>query len=302
MPPDKQLLEDIAIELGVDPAFIEKDWYAIQVLGAIATTEPNQIAPVFCGGTCLSKAYGLLKRFSEDLDFRGYFIPTKSPSKSIRRLFRESILTAVETVEGIRLDRDIVQSGSNYFKFSLQYQQIFEVPGGLRPHLQVEFSYTQPKINVEIRSIKSFVSELSGNEPEAEIQCLAPIETAADKLCALTWRVIRRNRNHELDDPALIRHLHDLGALCPIILSEPRQFAETAFASFKVDMRSSSRRIDHDLPVAARQALNKLRSDSIYASEYQQFVMNMSYAKDNEQINFDTALARMQDVFEALES
>jgi hypothetical protein len=27
--PDKDLIEEAAIELGVDPSFIEKDWYAL---------------------------------------------------------------------------------------------------------------------------------------------------------------------------------------------------------------------------------------------------------------------------------
>jgi len=119
MPPDEQLLQDIAIELGVDPAFIEKDWYAIQVLAAIAGIEPEQIAPVFCGGTCLSKAHGLLKRFSEDLDFRGHFGSEDVPPRPVRRRFRESVLTAVEAVHGLELDRDQVQSSSSYFKFPL---------------------------------------------------------------------------------------------------------------------------------------------------------------------------------------
>ncbi|MAF84851.1 MAG: hypothetical protein CL797_12225 [Chromatiales bacterium] len=296
MPPDEQLLQDIAIELGVDPAFIEKDWYAIQVLAAIAGIEPEQIAPVFCGGTCLSKAHGLLKRFSEDLDFRGHFQSGKAPSKPVRRRFRESVLSAVEAVEGVALDRDQVESGSSYFKFQLRYQRVFDAPGGLRPHLQVEFSYTQPKGNTETRSVQSFVAEFSGAMPEAEIPCLLPLETAADKLCALTWRVIKRDRTHESDDPALIRHLHDLGALHPAILSGKELFAETARAAYSIDMQSGPRKMEHDLPTAARHALEILRSDAEYAVEYQQFVMNMSYAKDDEVIDFPAAMSRLEDI------
>jgi len=296
MPPDEQLLQDIAIELGVDPAFIEKDWYAIQVLAAIAGIEPDQIAPVFCGGTCLSKAHGLLKRFSEDLDFRGHFQSGKAPSKPVRRRFREIVLSAVEAVEGIDLDRDQVEPGSSYFKFQLQYQRVFDAPGGLRPHLQVEFSYTQPKGNTETRSVQSFAAEFSGGMPEAEISCLLPLETAADKLCALTWRVIKRDRAHESDDPALIRHLHDLGALHPSILSEKERFAETARVAYEIDMQFGPRKLDHDLPTAAREALEILREDAEYADEYQQFVMNMSYAKTDEVIEFNEALDRLDEL------
>ena len=74
MLPEPDLFEEIAVALGVAPAFIEKDWYAIQVLAGIATVRHECIVPVFCGGTCLSKAHAILKRFSEDLDFRARFL------------------------------------------------------------------------------------------------------------------------------------------------------------------------------------------------------------------------------------
>ena len=67
---DKAVIEEISLELGIDPSFIEKDWYAVQLLVLISKlqgTRDVQIA--FSGGTSLSKGYGLIKRFSEDLDF-----------------------------------------------------------------------------------------------------------------------------------------------------------------------------------------------------------------------------------------
>lgn len=30
--PDKTVIQDISLELGIDPSFIEKDWYAVQLL------------------------------------------------------------------------------------------------------------------------------------------------------------------------------------------------------------------------------------------------------------------------------
>lgn len=301
MPPDAQLIQDIAIELGVEPAFVEKDWYAIQVLTAISAIEPDQIGVVFCGGTCLSKAHGLLKRFSEDLDFRGQFISSERPSRPIRRGFREKVLQTVEALDGIELNREELECKGNHFKFPLKYPQVFRTPEGLRPHLQVEFSYTQPRNSLEMRSIRSFVSEFSGDSPEAEILCLQPLETAADKLCALTWRVLKRDRDDEKDDPTMIRHLHDLGALHSTILADPVQFAESASDSFRIDMQSGRRRMEHDLPTAARMAFRALQTDALYTGEYKHFVTNMSYEKHNEQLGFEGALARMNEIIQVFE-
>jgi predicted nucleotidyltransferase component of viral defense system len=294
--PDTQALEDISIELGVAPSFIEKDWHAVRVLSAIAEIEADGIQPIFSGGTCLSKAHKILKRFSEYLDFRGYFIPDKCHNRNARRSFRETVLSAVEAVSDITLDRGAVESGSSYFKFPLNYKQQFEIPGGLRPDLQIEFSYTQPKQGTESKAISSFVTEFSRGEPETEILCLSPIETGADKFCALTWRVLKRDRDDEGDDPAMIRHLHDLCALRSIILDQTTAFSETAAASFEIDMQLGNRRLDLGLIEAAKQALDKLRSDTAYKEEYEMFVAGMSYAREDEKINFETALNSFEEI------
>lgn len=48
-------------------AFVEKDYWVTTVLRALANS-PYREAVVFKGGTALSKAYGLVQRFSEDVD------------------------------------------------------------------------------------------------------------------------------------------------------------------------------------------------------------------------------------------
>jgi len=67
---DPEAVRDIASELGIDPAFVEKDWYSVLVLKAVAEHQSDSIQTLFAGGTSLSKAHGLIQRFSEDLDFR----------------------------------------------------------------------------------------------------------------------------------------------------------------------------------------------------------------------------------------
>ena len=61
MPLDNELINDVAAELDVDASFIEKDYYAVKVVQAIAGYSHDVITPVFCGGTSLSKGYDILK-------------------------------------------------------------------------------------------------------------------------------------------------------------------------------------------------------------------------------------------------
>ena len=65
---DKQeIFSEIAEKVGLPDAAVEKDWWVVRTLELVYSTE---IAPhtVFKGGTSLSKAWGLIDRFSEDID------------------------------------------------------------------------------------------------------------------------------------------------------------------------------------------------------------------------------------------
>lgn len=56
-----------AQQLGVPEAFVEKDYWVTYVLRTLSDS-PYREQLVFKGGTALSKAYGLVERFSEDVD------------------------------------------------------------------------------------------------------------------------------------------------------------------------------------------------------------------------------------------
>ncbi|RLA00770.1 MAG: nucleotidyl transferase AbiEii/AbiGii toxin family protein, partial [Gammaproteobacteria bacterium] len=203
---------------------------------------------------------------------------------------------AIRSVEGITLDGNKMEAGSNYFKVPLLYPQLFQLPDALRPSLQLEFSYTQPRSDTKNCSIYSFVAEFTLSEPETKILCLTPLETASDKLSALVWRVIKRNRQDENDDPAMIRHLHDLCKLQTEIRDAEATFIELALMAFEVDMNTWKRRLDKNLYQAALRALSVLREDVEYISEYQRFVASMSYADDSENIEFDEAIKQFEGI------
>jgi predicted nucleotidyltransferase component of viral defense system len=62
-----EILLATAQSLGLPEAFVEKDYWVSYVLRALADS-PYREQLVFKGGTALSKAYGLVERFSEDVD------------------------------------------------------------------------------------------------------------------------------------------------------------------------------------------------------------------------------------------
>lgn len=114
---DPEIVNDIAVELGIDTAFVEKDWYSMQVLRRVAAIEDEAVTAIFSGGTSLSKAHGLLQRFSEDLDFRARynFEAPSSRNRGTRRNFRDNVIKVLSGTRGVSYQDEALDAGSNFF-------------------------------------------------------------------------------------------------------------------------------------------------------------------------------------------
>ncbi len=75
------------------PALVEKDWYVVKALAAIAAVDTGEFRLVFGGGTALSRAYKLTKRMSEDVDLK--IVCEKNPSRGALRKLRTDITNAL---------------------------------------------------------------------------------------------------------------------------------------------------------------------------------------------------------------
>jgi hypothetical protein len=90
------LVQQAATHLGINEAFVEKDFWAIEVLRVCAAGDEivvdgaaKPVSVVFKGGTSLSRVYGLIERFSEDIDILVVFPPgtgTGSRGNSLKRI------------------------------------------------------------------------------------------------------------------------------------------------------------------------------------------------------------------------
>src|SRR5260370_41489523 len=64
----RDIFSEAAAQLGIRPTIIEKDFWVCLVLKLLFLKSPFGQSLVFKGGTSLSKAHGLIERFSEDID------------------------------------------------------------------------------------------------------------------------------------------------------------------------------------------------------------------------------------------
>ena len=64
----KALFQNTAAKMGLTEAIIEKDYWVCFMLDYLFHRCKWKNSIAFKGGTSLSKAYGLIERFSEDID------------------------------------------------------------------------------------------------------------------------------------------------------------------------------------------------------------------------------------------
>jgi len=186
------------------------------------------------------------------------------------------------------------RDANGFIKVEMEYPSKLPPHGSLRPHILAEISAKPPRLPVQERAIASFVSQFKGQEPELpSVSCVDPMETAADKLSAFAWRMLVRNREDEKDDPAIVRHLHDLAALeeaasngsafpalLETILEDDRQRGGKAVAELTLKERLASMRA-------------KLKDDKLYADEYALFVGGMAFAGAGDVPSFDVTAAAL---------
>lgn len=119
---------------------------------------------------------------------------------------------------------------------------------------------------------------------------------AADKLSAIVWRIPDRIRGELYDDPAIVRHIHDLSILEPIVTSEDSFIKLVKIAMLKDNGRSKKNKNFSGLTMQEKfnQVLNVIDSDSEYAEEYYRFVKGVSYAPEELIPDFHTARAAVR--------
>lgn len=221
----KEIIALAAERFGYEQSHIEKDYWVSKILCDIAESEYKD-KTFFKGGTSLSKAYGLIGRFSEDLDlfvFTGDQSASKQAEKTLNRNLSKFIIAQNSGI----YQKNLSESGGNYRKLYFAYDNVFHGIG-LKEHLEVEIKSCdlsdkrQMFYPTDVRTIKPIVTtflETIGRQEIIseygvagfEVQCINPRKTLCDKIS----RLVRLS--YQDDGMALltkhIRDVYDLSAL-----------------------------------------------------------------------------------------
>ena len=241
---------------------------------------------MFSGGTCLAKAHKIVKRMSEDVDFK---IQVKnsgenySKSKLLKELkqFRSDLRFRL-MLPGLIVGEPKVRNEGQYSKIEICYPSVFPLSTNLRPHVLLEFTVSNIRLPIENLSVKTLIEETLGNLvlfPKIETQCISVCETAIEKWVGLTRRIMAIERGYHHDDETLIRHAYDLNAVKYL-----GKISEDFFILAKEVVYDDAKQFKNQYPEyfknpgdEIRQSLFLLKNKSLWKERYEEFIGTMVY-------------------------
>jgi len=207
----------IAEVTGIPVAQIEKDFWVTEVLrGVAAHGSTAEVTAVFKGGTSLSKAFGLIRRFSEDVDI--VVVLAGSGSSAAHRVLK-SFVEAAENATGLSAEIDEAATSRGVRRTAIFCYPTDAQSDVLSTGVRLELGTRGGAMPTQRCSITSLLDRFQslrtpGIEtligPPIEMHVQAPVRTLIEKLmivhhAAVEGDVVERRR--------LVRHYYDIWCL-----------------------------------------------------------------------------------------
>ena len=228
-------IETLSLNYGMPEQIIEKDWWVSTVMRALfALPYANQMS--FKGGTSLSKCWGLIDRFSEDIDiavareFLGYGgeLSRTQISDKLRRascaFVREKLQFDIRDMmieQGLPLGSFKVAvnitpvSTVDPEVINVEYDSIFETLPYVKNAVKIEVSgrsMNEPLENVGLRSrIEDELPNSAFTESKITVPTVKPERTFLEKVCLLHEEFSKEVAEVRVN--RMSRHLYDIAMM-----------------------------------------------------------------------------------------
>lgn len=234
----REIFQERAIRMDVDFTIVEKDFWVCWTLKSLFDLPSGNAAMTFKGGTSLSKAYGLINRFSEDIDLAtdpAFFIaqglqdpeePEISRTQRDKRMsrldeactayigdallmiLREQLQERLGSTEGWSIDQDTEDPNALLFRYPKSD------PGRehsyVRGVVKIELGWRAKTAPSERRSIAPYLAEIPMllEEPQVVCNVLVPDRTFWEKVTAMHAESFRAKAKQFFS-----RHYYDVAAM-----------------------------------------------------------------------------------------
>jgi hypothetical protein len=318
MPPDpylhersdfSDLIRIVADERTLLPALVEKDYWIMHCLYGLAA---QGFIFELKGGTSLSKGFGIIQRFSEDIDIRidpacAPFPVFTAPSHTkkarhieSRRMFYDWLSETIQ-IKGISsVLRDHAFDDGKYRSggIRLRYDSAFDHSAGLKEGILLELGFddTLPNMPQTISSWafdKASESNIAIKDNRANnVPCYHPGYTFVEKLQTVSTKFRQQQEKGGLP-PNFLRHYYDISQL----LDHPDVIAFIGTPEYPARKEHRFRKEDN-LNITKNEAF--LLSDPATRKQYTLAYQATASLYFNEQIPFETIMGKIQEWIDRL--
>jgi hypothetical protein len=303
-PEFKELLSIVSSKKGIDITLVEKDYW---IMHALYSLQQQGIEFELKGGTSLSKGYGLIHRFSEDIDIHirtNFGLPIegkedKSQVKTARKEFYDVFAKSL-SINGINeIVRDHEFDDKEKFRsggIRLYYESYTPTLEGLKDGILLEagFDTVTPNSPIDISSwiwehlisIEAHINYI--NNTATGVQCYHPGYTLVEKLQTIVRKYRNRDNPGASDDKNFMRQYYDV--YCLLGNSDIKAFIGTP--EYLAHKAARIKGADNLIPLREHPAL--LLSDSEIRESFQNRYESTSKLYYNGQPDFKDILARIQ--------
>lgn len=291
-----------------DPAFVEKDYFGFLVLDMISGLETEGLKPVFGGGTSITRAFGLTKRMSEDIDFK-LLSPGGSSTRGQRRAFHQSVKQTLEDIdfypEGQMFDYKV----SNQHKkitYKIPYRTVFDPTTALRPEIQLDLFTPEIPYDFEVCSFGPLIEEaLPEGFGKTSVSVTKIDQTFVDKLVSFPKRVshFMQGRTSSLEKEQ-IRHVYDVHMMRDFVKNDSnlaRRFTEVISADAK-RQKNQYPEFSKNPVGEIKTALEHIGGNPEFRENYENFVLPMVYGTSTPDWDevWQTYRSTLEKIFEEL--
>lgn len=276
----RQLIERIADERNILPQLIEKDYWIMHCLWGL---KQQNYSFELKGGTSLSKAFGIIERFSEDIDIK--INPPKDEkvftkknhekSKHIesRKIFFDRLGKEIR-IPFIEVSRDTAFDDSKFRSAGilLAYQSVFDRINDIKTGVLLEagFAKTTPNVKKIISSwaydfaIQNSDKEKWTDNRAVDIKCFEPGYTLIEKIEAVC-RKHSQYLNTGKIEANFLRHYYDI--YCLIADADVKRFiGSNDYIEYKNDF--VGRKYNTDISTNEALMLNDNKTFSDFEKAY----------------------------------
>jgi predicted nucleotidyltransferase component of viral defense system len=274
-----QLLAVVANERGLDPMLVEKDYWIMHGLWGL---QAQGFVFELKGGTSLSKGFGVIHRFSEDIDIRieppaDMDVKTgrnqdRPAHVSSRRAFYDELAKRISIpgIESVKRDTFFDDEKMRSAGIRLSYSPRSSTLAGIKDGILLELGFDDTAPNRAV-TISSWVWDFAFARGEqaldnraVDVPCYAPTHTFVEKLQTISTKYRRLDKVKEF--PAnFLRHYYDL--YCLLDLKEVQEFMKTP--AYQERKKQRFRSAD-ELLISKNPAFNLSDSEQrkLFAREY----------------------------------